>query len=61
MIGGLTLAILGGYKLVSGDGGFTLEILQHLNRPHTYLSQISQIISVEKNLSCGEISEYFRI
>ena len=24
----------------------------------SYLSQISQIISVEKNLSCGEISDF---
>ena len=26
----------------------------------SYLSQISQIISVEKNMSCGEISDFYK-
>ena len=33
-------------------------LLELVDRQSSYLSQISQIIFVEKNLSCGEISDF---
>ena len=36
----------------------TLDHLIIMSIQSSYLSQISQIISVKKNLSCGEISDF---